>query len=202
MKDLRILLRDRDSELVAAWARHFAGIAAVEVGQGDIFERSADAVVSPANSFGFMDGGIDLVLSHRFGWELSDRLRQRIEAEHDGELLVGEALLLETHDPEIPFLVSAPTMRVPQNVAETPNAYLAFRAVLRAARAHERAGARPMKSILCPGLATATGRMPPERCAFQMAIAYREIVLGERSRPDSLFECLDAHAQLCRFGAR
>ncbi len=29
-----------------------------------------DAVVSPANSFGFMDGGIDLIYSHRFGTNL------------------------------------------------------------------------------------------------------------------------------------
>lgn len=32
----------------------------------------------------------------------------------------------------IRFLISAPTMRVPSNVAKTTNAYLAFRAVLRA----------------------------------------------------------------------
>ena len=32
----------------------------------------------------------------------------------------------------IRYLVSAPTMRVPCNVSETVNAYLAFRAVLRA----------------------------------------------------------------------
>jgi hypothetical protein len=32
----------------------------------------------------------------------------------------------------IKYLISAPTMRVPQNVADTTNAYLAFRAVLRA----------------------------------------------------------------------
>ena len=32
----------------------------------------------------------------------------------------------------IRYLISAPTMRVPANVAKTTNAYLAFRAVLRA----------------------------------------------------------------------
>ena len=30
----------------------------------------ADAIVSPANSFGFMDGGIDMVYSKRFGWQM------------------------------------------------------------------------------------------------------------------------------------
>ena len=32
----------------------------------------------------------------------------------------------------IRYLISAPTMRVPANVAKTTNAYLTFRAVLRA----------------------------------------------------------------------
>ena len=35
----------------------------MQISYGDIFEGapSADAIVSPANSFGFMDGGIDMV---------------------------------------------------------------------------------------------------------------------------------------------
>ncbi len=33
-------------------------------------------------------------------------------------------------DKPIKFLISAPTMRVPQDVCDTPNAYLAFRAII------------------------------------------------------------------------
>jgi len=29
-----------------------------------------DFQVSPANSFGFMDGGIDMAYSSRFGWQM------------------------------------------------------------------------------------------------------------------------------------
>ena len=35
--------------------------------QGSILEVSTDALVSPANSFGYMDGGLDLLLSEHFG---------------------------------------------------------------------------------------------------------------------------------------
>ena len=38
----------------------------------------------------------------------------------------------KNHGQPIRYLISAPTMRVPSNVAKTTNAYLAFRAVLRA----------------------------------------------------------------------
>lgn len=63
-------------------------------------------------------------------------------------------------------------MRVPENVAHTVNAYLAFRAVLRAVDAHNRTHPRPIRSILCPGLGTGVGRMPADRCALQMHAAW------------------------------
>ena len=41
----------------------FLGIICWQISFGDIFKGApaADAIVSPANSFGFMDGGIDMV---------------------------------------------------------------------------------------------------------------------------------------------
>jgi O-acetyl-ADP-ribose deacetylase (regulator of RNase III) len=169
---MRFLLRDRDAALVAAWKNEFAGASDIEVSQGDIFDLTADAIVSPANSFGFMDGGIDLVYSRRFGWGLQRELQQLIQATCGGELPVGLAVIVPTDDISIPFLISAPTMRVPMDVSKTVNAYLAFRAAIRAALEHNRAAARPIDTILCPGLGTATGRIPPAACARQMRYAH------------------------------
>ncbi len=47
-------------------------------------------------------------------------------------LKVGQAAIIETEDPQnvIPYLICAPTMRVPEIVSGTSNAYLAFRASL------------------------------------------------------------------------
>jgi hypothetical protein len=45
-------------------------------------------------------------------------------------------LLVPTGRREIPWCISAPTMRIPGIVADTPNAYLAFRAALIAALNH------------------------------------------------------------------
>jgi hypothetical protein len=83
---MRFLLRDRNPALIEAWLKEFAGSPSIEVSQGDIFDLAADAIVSPANSFGFMDGGIDLIYSQRFGWKLQEDLRQIIQNEHGGEL--------------------------------------------------------------------------------------------------------------------
>ena len=43
-----------------------------------VFTHGYGAVVSPANSFGFMDGGLDYKLSERFGWALQERLQRRL----------------------------------------------------------------------------------------------------------------------------
>jgi O-acetyl-ADP-ribose deacetylase (regulator of RNase III) len=193
---MKYLLRDRNSAVVEAWRAAFALAPDVEVSQGDIFDLSADAVVSPANSFGFMDGGIDLVYSRRFGWELQQRLREYLRAEFDGELPVGQAVIIETLDAEMPFLISAPTMRVPMDVSGSVNAYLAFRAVIRAARAHNGSGRQPIESILCPGLGTAVGRMPPQACARQMHDAYATSHLGQVWNPISLGQAVDIHRRM------
>lgn len=177
ISSIQIHLRDINPAIVDAWREFFDGLEGIEVSQGEIFDVSADAIVSPANSFGYMDGGIDLVYSQHFGWELQRRLQQMIREKHDGELPVGQAITVETGDRNIPYMVSAPTMRLPMNVADTLNAYLAFRAVLREVQQHNRQQAGSIRSVLCPGLGTAVGRMPPRRCARQMLAAYHAIVL-------------------------
>jgi O-acetyl-ADP-ribose deacetylase (regulator of RNase III) len=179
-----------------AWRHYFRDTEQVEVSCGDILARRADAIVSPANSFGFMDSGIDLAYSKRFGWGVQERLQQLLRAEQDGELPVGQAVIIETQDKEIPFLISAPTMRVPMNSAKTMNAYLAFRAVLRVVKEHNRSSTIPIRSILCPGLGHAVGRMPADRCARQMWAAYQSVEGGYIPTYSSLGMAADAHFQM------
>jgi O-acetyl-ADP-ribose deacetylase (regulator of RNase III) len=152
---------------------------------GDIFGVDADAVVSPANSFGFMDGGVDRVYLDRLGWDLQDRLQQLLRERHDGELPVGQAVVLETLCPSPRYLVSAPTMRLPGPVPQTLHAYLAFRAALQAVRALDAARPGAVGSLVCPGMATARGQMPVDRCARQMRAAYDNVVRGVQPGADA-----------------
>lgn len=149
-------------DLFYAWQKHFADCADVKIIDGDILAQSADALVSPANSFGFMDGGIDLVYSRFFGWELELRLKKLIAEQYYGELPVGQAVIIPTEHEKIPFLISAPTRRVPSDIAGTINVYLAFRAVLIAVLEYNKISKHKIKSILVPGLGTGIGNVPPE----------------------------------------
>jgi O-acetyl-ADP-ribose deacetylase (regulator of RNase III) len=180
-----------DPAMARAWAGHFGSQPNVHIHEADILGRKADAILSPANSFGFMDGGIDLAYSHFFGWELQDRLQQLLRRDHAGELPVGGAVVVPTQHKAIPFLVSAPTMRVPADISETVNVYLAFRAALLVVRA-----SKQIQSVLSPALGTGVGAMPIERASRQMYAAYAEVVLGDTQWRSSARGVLHHHAQL------
>lgn len=176
-----LVLSDLHAPLVAAWERAFAGCEAVEVRLGDLLDADADAYVSPANSYGHMDGGIDWDLRERFDLEIEVRVMARI-AELGGMLPVGQAIVVETGDAEVPYLISAPTMERPCNVAHTQNAYRAMRALLRAWREFETEQPGEIRRIAVPGLCTGTGGMAPETAAEQMRAAYDEF-LAESTAP-------------------
>jgi O-acetyl-ADP-ribose deacetylase (regulator of RNase III) len=188
---VKIFLRDLSERIADAWRVVFEDYPDIDVSCGNIFDLNADAVVSPANSFGFMDGGIDLAYSRYFGRGMQKRLQEFIRDKYYGELPVGNAVILETKNKEIKYLVSAPTMRVPQDISGTLNAYLAFRAVLIEVKEFNKRNDNEIKSVLCPGLGTLTGGMPPMACAVQMKKAYDSILKGIPAFPTSLIEAYD-----------
>lgn len=191
-----VLLIDRTPALAAAWRRAFEAHEGVEVVEGDFFSRPADAMVSPANSFGIMDGGLDLAIRDTLGFEVQRAAQRVILEKHHGELPVGQAEVVETSHPTWPRLVVAPTMRVPENVARTTNAYLAFRAALLAVARFNAASSTKITSLVCPGLGTGIGAMDPERCATQMLLAYRQA--SGPARIPSFAQIHQVHAALVR----
>ena len=151
--------------MIRAWRGAFADREDVKVFDDDYFARPAGAMVSPANSFGIMDGGLDAAIRDVLGFQVQQRVQRVIVENHHGELPIGCAEVVATGDERWPVLVVAPTMRIPESVAQTLNAYLAFRAVVLACK---RAG---VKSVVCCGLATGIGGMEPQRAAVQMRMA-------------------------------
>jgi O-acetyl-ADP-ribose deacetylase (regulator of RNase III) len=170
----------------------------VEVIPGDICRVPCDAIVSPANSFGFMDGGLDHLLSERFGWDLERCVQTAIQSRPLRELLVGEAIILPTEDPLTPWLICAPTMRVPMRIRTSVNAYLAMKAILIVAQSH--ADALPIQTIAIPGLGTGIGQLSPEIAAGQMFQAYQEIIQNDHKYPENFFEAQKTQLALNRTG--
>lgn len=191
-----LTLCDRSTDMVQSWKRYFLDESGVKVVNQNILTLPIDALAVPANAFGFTDGGVDLAISKEiFDWRLQDRLRALIDRDYGGELLVGQALVMPANSGRLRYVVVAPTMRVPADVSNTVNAYLAMRAILRAVEAHNRANkASPgdqIRALAVPGMCTGTGTMPPERAAYQMWTAYRSIIMGDLEWTKTLEKQLD-----------
>lgn len=180
---MRITLCDVQPDIVDAWRRYLPQKleGRVEVLRESIIHVKVDAVTSPANSFGFMDGGLDALYTQYFGPQLQQRLQQMIREQAAGELLVGQALLVETGHPRIRWCISAPTMRVPRGLETAEPAYLGTRAAVRCALA---AG---LECVAIPGMGTGVGGLHPQRAARAMMHAIHD-VLFPRSFPASLAE--------------
>lgn len=171
---MTLYLIDHKASLVEAWQQAFAEFSNVEIIQGDFFSKAADLMVSPANSFGFMDGGLDLAIRNALGDDIQHQLQHDIVEQYHGEIPVGQAHIIETHHASWPYLASAPTMRIPMLIDGTFNVYYAFRAMLLSVERYNQQNNNAIESILCPGLGAGVGGMPSSKVAGQMAVAYAQ----------------------------
>src|SRR5262249_50174070 len=144
---LRLSVGDLVPGTAAALADAFADADAVEVVEGNLLDLDCDGVVSPANSFGDMGGGIDKAIDDLHQGAAQKAAMAAIAEQFLGELPVGAALVVELSAQRFPFVVAAPTMRVPGSVIGTINAYLAMRAALVAVLRHNARVGRSIRSL-------------------------------------------------------
>lgn len=160
----KIVFRDRNPDVIRELYSAFPGWAADVM---DIFGAPCSGVISPANSFGWMDGGIDAVYLARWP-SAAPTLKAKVAALPFRELLVGQALLVETGDTACPHLIAAPTMRAPGATT--------FMSVFLAARAAFFVSLSLPGVVASPGLGTGTGHLHPKDAARAMRLGYEEAV--------------------------
>jgi O-acetyl-ADP-ribose deacetylase (regulator of RNase III) len=177
---MKILIRDTDPAVIAAIKTDLGNEHSdISTMVGSITDVEVSAVVSPANSFGFMDAGVDLVYLHFFGREVQARLQDRISHRPIGELLVGEALVVETAHPKIPFLISAPTTRVSKLVDDPVDIMLACRAAILIACKES------LESVAFPGMGAGAAQVPPALAARNMLAGIHKGLAGRGPFPSS-----------------
>jgi O-acetyl-ADP-ribose deacetylase (regulator of RNase III) len=171
-RKMQLIFRDLNAAVVEAIREAFKDVVEVTAVCAPIFipPLKAGAILSPANCRGYMTGGIDKVYVEQLDSFLQARLRSCLGHAWNGYLPIGQAVVINTHRKDIPYLISAPTMDWPPgDVSTTNHAYLAFRAALTLCR---NIG---IQSLLTPGLCTGTGRMAPHDSAHQMRQAWDEV---------------------------
>lgn len=177
---LRLVLCAVDDALAEAWEAAADGRQEVYTHRGSTLDVPAEAVVSPANSYGWMRGGIDAIYAHTFP-AIEQHVRSAVLAYHGGELPVGQAVIVPTDMAAPAWLISAPTMREPGErlPQDTVHPYLAARAVFRMWRDGRLEDERPVRAVVStiamPGLGTGIGGVPPSVCARQVMAAWDEV---------------------------
>lgn len=188
---MKITICDLNVAVLGGWPKEWPTIPDTDIvlRHCSIIDVECDAVVSPANSFGFMDGGVDYAYSEHFGWHVQARLQAAIATRPFGELLVGEAQIVSTDTKHIPYLISAPTMRVPKRIADPADIMLAVRAAVALARKHS------FSHIAFPGMGTGCGEVAPAAAA-RATLAGIRAAFTPHSPPRSWQEAQQRHFNL------
>jgi O-acetyl-ADP-ribose deacetylase (regulator of RNase III) len=190
-----------EEEMCAAFRNRFAGLPGVRVIRG-LFEDldPHDCFVTAGNSFGIMTAGIDAAVVRFFGEQLMEHVQLHIMDRYLGEQPVGTAFVEPTGHAHYPFLVHAPTMRVPGGIDGTDNVYRATWAALVAIHLHNVTADRKIETVALPAMGTGFGRVPFDEAARQMAVAYRHY-LNPPHRFDWTF-VIERHKAICYDGDR
>lgn len=179
MPTLAVFALDRDT--YDALLKAFIGLDSVTVHRGSICSTSVDCVIAPGQSYGFMDGGADRAIN---SWMssyspmepyFSETIKREIRARRRGELSVGDCIIVNAPaSAPVKYVAYAPTMKRPEPVPDTLNAYLALRAALVATSNWP----DRIESIACTPMCTGAGEMPPSRAARQMRMAWDSFTTG------------------------
>lgn len=157
-----------------------------EYTQGDIqtIWRDRAIFVSPANSLGFMDGGIDDVLRKMFPG-IEARVKAKIAEiglkTNLGRpyLPVGSAILFSVNAEINTAMITAPTMFLPHDVSQTRNAYYSFLAALILFKRYEAEYDTLVVTSHCCGY----GKMNPKESAMQFRQAYYDFYYQNYIKP-------------------
>jgi O-acetyl-ADP-ribose deacetylase (regulator of RNase III) len=129
---MKLIIISRSKSFVDKAKRTFTDADCI-YGDVETIPRENTVFMSPANSLGFMDGGIDYVYSRKMFPSIEKSVRSKIkELGHLTNLgrpylRVGSAILVPY---ETSALICAPTMFLPHDVRSTRNAYHSFLATL------------------------------------------------------------------------
>lgn len=170
---LRVVLTDVNERVVEAWRAAFADTPGIEIRRGSILDEDVDAWVTPTNSRGRMDGGVDAVIKRHLGSGIQLRVQRAIRARFAGALPVGSAVCVPSGATAPRYLISTPTMvQSSQNVSATLNVALACAAAFQAVHRQNRQVPGSIRSVALVGMGAQTGRVPARVCANLMWTGY------------------------------
>lgn len=190
-----LILSAVNEDLHNEFQKAFDGFPNVECVFSRFEDTNFDCVVSAANSFGLMDGGVDQCITDYMGESTMLRIQDQIIKDFAGEQPVGTSIVMKgdwsIDRAKNKYVAHTPTMRVPRDVSGSDNSYRAMKAALLAVQKHNQLidSKDPVYSennvrintLVTPGLATLCGRIPYNKAAHQMSLAVFHVLNPPKS---------------------
>lgn len=193
--DVRFILCDPKNDLCKKWVQSINSLLIPEqrshftIHNGVLsdIKESFDCIVSPANSYGKLDGAMDLVISKMFCLENYDAVvnhcQEYLYSIYNGFQPTGTALLIPMHPfsgniYKCKWIMHCPTMRTPSNC--TWNKEVVYNCMWSLLcelwRQNTVKSKNEIKTVFITGLGTGIGNFPSETCAQQMILAYKHFL--------------------------
>lgn len=173
LKNIKIYLLDINENMINEWSKLFNNYPNIEIVHNDLYSFLAstkvDCLVSPANSYGLMDGGYDYAITTWYGSDLMNKVQEYIINELYGEQTIGTAICIQT-DSSPQYLIHSPAMRTPEIIYDYRVIYNCMRNTLIQAMKHD------IKSIVVPAWGGGCGRVEPNIIANMMLCAYNQLL--------------------------
>ena len=134
----------------------------IKVIEGDITSLEVDAIVNPANSYGYMGGGVAYAIKRAGGGEIER------EAVEKSPINIGKAIVTTAGKLKAQYVIHAPTMRRPAERTDVDNIKAATRAALKVAEENN------IMSIAFPGMGTGVGGVDEKDAARVMIEEIKE----------------------------
>lgn len=152
------------------------------VEMGDLTKIKCDAVVNPANSFGFMGGGVAGAIKRMGGTQIEN------EAIGKAPIPVGSAIFTTAGNLPCSYVIHAPTMEQPAMRISIENVKIATLAALKLGVELQ------ISSIAIPGMGTGVGGVP----ASKAAEAIVDIAKGFEKKIDKII-LIDRNQEMVSF---
>lgn len=169
---MKIYLLDINKDMTDAWSEYF-GIYDIEIINQDFVtfmnqHPDVDGIVSPANSFGLMDGGYDKAIIDYLGERAQTNVLTMLSNIYNGYQPVGTCLAVP-YDKYI--ILHTPTMRTPETIIDSRVIYDCMHSCLLTAKQKD------CKSIVIPAFGGLTGKVPCDVIAKMMFFAYQNCMV-------------------------
>lgn len=172
---MKIYLLDINENMAWEWCESFKEIRKncdINVVHGDLKAfldtYDVECIVSPANSFGLMDGGYDYAITEYFGDRLQKNVQQYIIDKYYGEQTICTSFIIDIPN-TAKKLIHTPSMLVPMDMRNSDVVYQCTRATLICALENN------IDSIVIPAFGGGCGKIEPNIIAKQMQLAFDTI---------------------------